>query len=317
MYNPTTRLLAILELLQSRGEISGLELAEKLEVEERSVRRYIMMLRDMGIPIDGERGRHGGYSLRPGFRLPPLMFNTEEITAVMIGLMLSRELGVTALAATESAAAKIERVLPEELRESADALRESLVVDAVQFGIRTIPNEWIMRLTLAIHTHKCLQMTYASGDDETTERLIAPYGLVLHGKAGYLPAYCYLRQAIRLFRLDRVRSLVRTEQSFVPPDDDFDAKQFVFSSLANIPNTYAFEILIHAPLTTVETIVTASTAILESRDKHTLMRVFSHDPHWLARYLTRLEIPFTILENDVLREALQVLADEILGSIKQ
>ncbi len=90
MYHPTTRLLTILELLQSRGEMSGEELAEVLEVEKRSIRRYIMMLRDMGIPVDGERGRHGGYALRPGFRLPPMMFNADEITAVMIGAKMNR-----------------------------------------------------------------------------------------------------------------------------------------------------------------------------------------------------------------------------------
>lgn len=316
MYNPTTRLLTILELLQSRGEISGLELAQKLEVEERSIRRYIMMLRDMGIPIDGERGRHGGYSLRPGFRLPPLMFNTEEITAVIVGLMITRDLGISALAATESAAAKIERVLPDELRQSADALRSSLVVDNIRFGARTMPNEWIMRITLAIHMHKCLQMSYASAEGEITERLIAPHGLVLHARTGYLPAYCHLRKGIRLFRLDRIRSLSSSEQSFLPPEN-FDAKQFVFSSLATIPGTYTFEIMIHAPLSTVETIVTASTALLESRNDYTLMRVFSHDPHWLARYLTRLEMPFTVLENDVLRDAIQIVVDELLTGIKQ
>src|SRR5688572_130704 len=112
MYNPTLRLLTILEILQSRGEVSGQELAQILEVEERSIRRYIMMLRDIGIPIEGERGRHGGYSLRPGFRLPPMMFNADEITAVMMGLMLMRELGSASSLAVESAAAKIERVLP-------------------------------------------------------------------------------------------------------------------------------------------------------------------------------------------------------------
>ena len=78
MYNPTMRLLTILELLQSRSEVSGQELAQKLEVEERSIRRYIMMLRDLGIPIEGERGRHGGYSLQPGFRLLPLLYSTGQ-----------------------------------------------------------------------------------------------------------------------------------------------------------------------------------------------------------------------------------------------
>lgn len=80
MYNPTTRLLSVLELLQSREQVSAQELARVLEVEERSVRRYITMLRDIGIPIDSERGRYGGYSLRPGFRLPPLMFNRMRLS---------------------------------------------------------------------------------------------------------------------------------------------------------------------------------------------------------------------------------------------
>src|SRR6266508_4298261 len=95
LYNPATRLLSMLELLQSRGEVSGGELAQALEVDDRSVRRYILMLRDMGFPIEGERGRHGGYSLRPGFRLPPLMFNADEVMAVMLGLMLMEGLGST------------------------------------------------------------------------------------------------------------------------------------------------------------------------------------------------------------------------------
>src|SRR5689334_12250723 len=141
MYNPTMRLLIILELLQSRAEVSGLELAQKLEVEERSIRRYIMMLRDLGIPIEGERGRHGGYSLRPGFRLPPLMFNKDEITAVMMGLMLMQELGTGANLAVESAIAKIHRVLPAELRTSAEALANSLIFDDVSKGIDKIPHE--------------------------------------------------------------------------------------------------------------------------------------------------------------------------------
>lgn len=316
MYNPTTRLLAILELLQSHGEMSGLELAQKLEVEERSIRRYIMMLRDMGIPIEGERGRHGGYSLRPGFRLPPLMFNADEITAVVLGLMLSRELGVTALPAIESASAKIERVLPEELRQSTDALRSSLVMDAVQFGTRTVPNQWITLITLAIHEQNCLQITYASGDGELTERHIAPYGLLLHARTWYLPAYCYLRQDERLFRLDRVRSISRITQTFTPPLG-FDSRQFVLQSLARMPNTQTFEIRVHAPLTTVEAVIPTGIMVLEAQGSDTLLRCYTDDPHWLARYLARLEMPFTVLQNDTLRAALQTLADDILASIKQ
>ncbi len=78
MYHPTTRVLAVLELLQSHGRMTGAELARRLEVDPRTARRYVEMLQDLGIPVEAERGAHGGYRLRPGFRLPPLMFTEDE-----------------------------------------------------------------------------------------------------------------------------------------------------------------------------------------------------------------------------------------------
>ncbi len=314
MYNPTTRLLTVLELLQSRGELSGHELAQILEVEERSIRRYIMLLRDIGIPIESERGRGGGYALRPGFRLPPLMFNNEEITAVMMGLLSIRESGSLSGAAVASAIAKIERVQPEELRQKAEALRAALALEDVRPGIRAVSSEWINTFTLAAYEGKCLNITYRSAEGEKSERMIAPYGLVLHLRTWYAPAYCYLREDLRVFRLDRIHAVTPSAETFMKPAD-FDAREFVLRSLARIPGTYSFEILIHAPLTTVQELIPASLAILEHAGKQTLMRCYSDDPHWLARYLTRLEMPFTIVETEELREALEALAQEILSNL--
>jgi predicted DNA-binding transcriptional regulator YafY len=314
LYHPTTRLLTILELLQSRGEMSGHELAHILEVEERSVRRYILMLRDMGIPIEGERGRHGGYWLRPGFRLPPLMFNPDEITAVVLGLKLLHEFGYTSLAAIESTSAKIQRVLPEELRDRIEALRESLTMNQVQLGTRHISNEQISLFSLAIHEGKCLQITYVSGEGHETQRMITPYGLVLHAKTWYIPAYCYLRENMRIFRLDRIRSVVQTDQTS-PRPADFDAMAFVLSTLAQTPGVYTFEVLLHAPFDVVRDYIPADMAILESAGDKTLMRCYSDDPHWLARYLARLELRFTIQETEELRIAVRALAGDLLASV--
>lgn len=312
MYNPTLRLLAILELLQSRGKVSGQELARTIEVEERSIRRYIMQLQDMGIPIEGERGRHGGYSLRPGFRLPPLMFNAEEITAVMLGLMMMHDLGATSTAAVESATAKIERVLPETLRQAADALRQSLILDEVKFGTYAASSEQLMRFSHAAYEAKCLDISYQSASGEITQRRIAPYGIVLHGRTWYIPAYCYLREDVRVFRFDRIRSTMPTDQTFTRPVD-FDARAFVLNSLAQRESAYVFEVLLHAPLAVVQEYISPATAVLEDRGYDTLMRCYSDDPHWLARYLAQLEISFTILENDDLREALRELAESIMS----
>ncbi|HEU5089089.1 MAG TPA: HTH domain-containing protein, partial [Roseiflexaceae bacterium] len=113
MYHPTTRLLTILELLQTYATMSGAALARRLEVEPRSVRRYITMLQDMGIPIEAVRGPGGGYQLRPGFKLPPLLFSEEEATAIVLGLLSASWLALgQPSVAVEGALAKVMRVLP-------------------------------------------------------------------------------------------------------------------------------------------------------------------------------------------------------------
>lgn len=314
MYNPATRLLSVLELLQSRGAMNADDLAQALEVETRSVRRYITMLRDIGIPIDGERGPHGGYALRPGFRLPPLMFNAEEITAVMLGLRLTQELGSTASPATESAIAKITRVLPDELRYRAEALRESLALNNIQVGLRPVANERITTISLAIHEAQCLEIGYGAGDGTITQRVIDPYGLVLHARTTYLAAYCHLRQDMRVFRLDRIRTAAPREEHFTPPSD-FDATAFVLDSIARVPGTQTFMVRIHAPLAIVRECIPPSLGILEAAGAETMLRCYSDDPHWFARYLSGLELPFMVLETEALRQAVYSLINNLLESV--
>ena len=130
MYFPTTRVLTVLEMLQSHQQLSGPEIAQRLEVNTRTVRRYITMLQDLGIPVEAERGRYGAYRLRPGFKLPPLMFTEEEVLALTLGLLAARKLGLAVAApAVEGALAKIERVLPHTLRGRVQAVQEALVFD--------------------------------------------------------------------------------------------------------------------------------------------------------------------------------------------
>src|SRR5512134_1990405 len=127
MYSPTTRLLSVLELLQSRKQMSGSEIAQRLEVDPRTVRRYIVMLQDMGIPVEAERGPYGSYQLRRGHRIPPLMFTESEAIALTLGLLAIREFRFPVeVAAVESALAKTERVLPEKLLQQARALQETI-----------------------------------------------------------------------------------------------------------------------------------------------------------------------------------------------
>jgi predicted DNA-binding transcriptional regulator YafY len=127
-YRPTTRLLALLELLQARGRMTSSEIAGRLEVGERSVRRYVERLREIGIPVEGERGRYGAYSLRPGFKLPPLMFTDEEALGLGLALLAARRLGLSGVVpVVEGALAKVERVMPEVLGERVRALEETVI----------------------------------------------------------------------------------------------------------------------------------------------------------------------------------------------
>src|SRR3954449_5004678 len=131
MYQPTTRLLTVLELLQARGSLSGAELASRLEVDRRSIRRYVTMLQDLGIPIEGRRGPAGGYRLRPGYKLPPLMFSDQEAVALTLALIAVPRLGIAVdPAAAAGALAKLERVLPLSARERVQAVQSTIAIAA-------------------------------------------------------------------------------------------------------------------------------------------------------------------------------------------
>jgi predicted DNA-binding transcriptional regulator YafY len=247
MYSPTIRLLTLLELLQSKQNVSGSELAQRLEVPVRSVRRYVTMLRDMGIPVESEKGRYGSYALRPGFRLPPLMFNNAEILAVILGLLAVRRLGLAGAPGVESAAAKIERMLPEDLRDHARALQGVLTLD-IRSANTALQPETIAAFSLAAYLRQRLWIDYqGANQSEATDRMIDVYGLVYHTGFWYAVAYCHLRHGLRSFRLDRVLRYHLLDALFTPPPD-FDALGYLLNSIANSPGVYAIQVLLQADM---------------------------------------------------------------------
>ncbi|MFE3811305.1 helix-turn-helix transcriptional regulator, partial [Streptomyces sp. NPDC059131] len=127
MSHPLTRVLTLLELLQSNARLTGTELADRLDTDVRTVRRYMSHLRELGIPVEAERGRYGGYRLARGYRMPPLVLTNDEALAVVLGLLAAERLGMgTTAPASAGALAKIERVLPHAMREPLAAMRETL-----------------------------------------------------------------------------------------------------------------------------------------------------------------------------------------------
>src|SRR5215204_5934567 len=160
---PTTRLLSMLELLQTRGRIGGPELARRLEVGERTVRRYAVMLQEMGVPVEGERGRYGAYSLKRGYTMPPMMFTDEEALGLALGLLVARTLGLAGVApAVEGALAKLERVMPEALRGRVRALQETVSIAAARPQAPT-RSEALLTLAVAVGEHRRVRLRYRSG----------------------------------------------------------------------------------------------------------------------------------------------------------
>src|SRR5918992_2837095 len=250
MYHPTTRLLAVLELLQSRGRIGGGELARRLEVDERTVRRYVTMLRDLGIPVEAELGRYGAYRLRPGYKLPPLMFSNEEALAVVLGLLAARRLGLTVdVTATEGALAKIERVLPETLRAQVQAVSGVLTLDLRTALQAPASSEVVMAISLGAQESRRVWMRYRSGwsADAETERELDPYGVVYRTGRWYCVGHCHLRGEPRLFRLDRVVEAQLRDERFVRPAS-FDCLAFVVHALATLPRELPLEVLVYTTL---------------------------------------------------------------------
>ena len=241
MYDPSMRVLTVLELLQARGRVTGKQLAEYLEVSDRTVQRYITRLQDLGVPVESTRGPGGHYQLKPGFRIPPLMFDADEALAISIGLDALGSIGLGTIApAAEGAKSKLERVLPLQLQERVNAVRTAMVLERPR---RTVDadSSVLSALAMAIYHHQCARIAYQRLDGRATVRTIEPYGLMLHNSRWFLGAYCTLRRGQRLFRVDRIAAIELEDEHFEPPQN-FDMKAFVYRCLAYAADDWNVEI---------------------------------------------------------------------------
>jgi predicted DNA-binding transcriptional regulator YafY len=310
MSHPATRVLTVLELLQSRSRLSGSELADRLEVDRRTVRRYVSTLQDLGVPVESEPGRYGGYYLRPGYKLPPMMFNEEEALALILGLMASGRVGVLdAGHAVEGALAKIDRVLPDRLRGRVQALQGALTFTPLR-GSPTASNpNMLMKCSHAAQENRRLWLRHRSGDEET-ERAIDPYGVVHHRGRWYIVGWCHLRQDVRMFRLDRVLELDVQDETFSKPLD-FNCAEFVVESLATLPWGWPIEVLLDVSLEDARRRIAPDMGTLEETRGGVLFRTHSDALDYIARYLVQVDCPFWVQHPPELNEALRQLAVQL------
>src|SRR3954454_8505195 len=169
----TDRVLRLLEALQDRGSATGPELARRLGVDVRTLRRDIVSLRDLGIPVEGERGRGGSYRIRPGYRVPPLMFTTGEAAAVALGLLAARRLGLEA----DGALAKVRRVLPDRVRNGVESL-EGMLGFTDQVEAAPPDGETLLVLADAARRGRRVAASYTDSAGAASERELSPHGVV-------------------------------------------------------------------------------------------------------------------------------------------
>lgn len=311
MYHPTTRLLTILELLQTHSHLNGEELARRLEVEPRTVRRYILMLQELGMPVESMRGPGGGYRLRPGFKLPPLLFTEEEATALVLGLLGSPWLEVDLPSvAVEGALAKIYRVLPVKGRERLQAVSSHTTFSPHQQATR--PDiSLLVGVSEAVEQSRRISIEYISYHNTPTQRQLEPYGIVAWKGHWYVVGNCCLRQGVRLFRMDRMSNVQFLSVTFVRPTD-FDCQAYAIQRLATVPATWSIEVEFQASLHAVQQKISASHGQLTPTASGILFQ--SHHDHLqsMARYLIGLDLPFIIHNPPELREALLQLATQLI-----
>lgn len=321
MSNPTTRVLALLELLQSNGNASGSELAQTLGVDGRTLRRYIATLEEIGIPLTSERGRHGGYRLVSGYKLPPMMFTNDETLAISLGLLAARSLSVGEIStAAASAQAKLERVMPEKLKQQLRALDDSVTLDLVPSAA---PQSATLATLAAATQNRCRTVfDYVGGsgksngkDDgnqETTRREFDPYGLVFRRGRWYAVGHCHLRAELRTFRLDRIQQLRQLETPFQRPQD-FDAAAYLNFSFASMDSGYEVELLLHTDLASASAVLGDELGLLTPKGDAVLWRAHTGCLNWLASQLVRLPFAFEILTPSALREELHRQAERLLA----
>ncbi|GGL93097.1 transcriptional regulator [Streptomyces fumigatiscleroticus] len=317
MSRPLTRVLTLLELLQSNAGLSGAELAGRLDTDVRTVRRYIAHLRELGIPVEAERGRHGGYRLARGYRMPPLVLTNDEALAVVLGLLAAERLGMgTAAPASAGALAKVERVLPHALREPLAAMRDTLSFTAAAVIGQAPGTGVLLALAQASRARTTVGISHRSWRQEHTERDIDPYGVIFHAGRWYAVGHDHLRDSLRTFRIDRIATVTPRPRRFTPPDG-FDPVAHLTSTLAQGAYRWQVEVTIEGPLEAIARRLPRSAVTLTAGPSGVLMRAQAERLDGMAHLLASLEWPFVIHHPDELRKALKDLADRLTAAARR
>lgn len=312
MIETSARLLRLLSLLQLRRDWPGGELAERLAVTPRTIRRDVDKLRELGYPVHATPGVAGGYRLGAGTRLPPLLLDDEEAVAVAVSLR-SAATGLAGVAETSiRALTKLEQVLPSRLRQRVETLGAVIVPMAVGEG-PTVDTSTLTLIAGACRNHERLRFDYRAHDGTTSRRTTEPHRLVHGGRRWYLVAYDIERAGWRTFRVDRLTPSPPTGPRFTPREPPA-ADLAAYTSFGASTAVYRYQAVatMHAPAAVVAARVTPVAATVEPIDERRCrLRAGSNSLDGLAAHLAMIGVEFEVHEPPELAERIREMAGRL------
>jgi predicted DNA-binding transcriptional regulator YafY len=298
--NTSSRMLQLLSLLQTHRYWPGIELAGRLEVSIRTLRRDVDRLRELGYPVQAQRGVEGGYQLAAGASLPPLVLDDDEAVALALGLLSATRSPVTGMAESSvRALTKVVQVMPARLRRRVEALQtmtEPLTWAGTGAGEPTIEPDVLTTVAQACRDTERLTFAYTAADGAETERLTEPLRLVPYGRRWYLVAYDLTRHDWRSFRLDRLSRPRGTGARFAPRRlPSKDAAAFVQSQLRVLPVTgHVIDAVVGAPADRVRARIGRWASVEPIDSASCSVHLTTDSFEWPAMALGSLDAPFTV-----------------------
>jgi predicted DNA-binding transcriptional regulator YafY len=309
----SSRTLRLLSMLQSRRHWAGADLAERLGVSVRTLRRDVDRLRELGYPVEAARGVDGGYALAPGAALPPLVLDDEEAVALAVGLQAAATMEVAGMAETSvRALAKVVQVMPARLRRRVDALRAVTVPAAWGSSSGGTVDPGVLT-TVALACRDAERLTFSYSGGTLPERSVEPFRLVSLGRRWYLVAYDLDRGDWRTFRLDRLTAPQGTGARFAPRRfPAADAATFVRDRLADVPWGVAVEAVVEAPADAVRTRIGRWATVTDDGPERCRVRMDADLLEWPATALAMTGAEFSVLSPPELRDHLRAMGERCL-----
>jgi predicted DNA-binding transcriptional regulator YafY len=309
MLETSARLLRLLSLLQTPRDWTGPELAGRLEVSTRTVRKDIERLRGLGYPVHATRGPAGGYRLEAGAAMPPLLLDDEEAVAVALGLRTAAGGTIAGIEETSlRALAKLEQVLPARLRRRVNALHT--YTTPISGSGPTVDAAVLTAVTASCRDHERLRFDYRGHDGTASLRVVEAYRLVNWGRRWYLVAWDTGREDWRTFRADRIAPRTPAGPRFTPRDLPDDAAAHVMRGVSAAAWRHRAQVTVHTSAETIAERINPAVGTVEAIDEHTCVLHTGADTlETIAAHLGLLGADFTVTHPPELRMHLRRLSD--------